>query len=70
GEVVISDAEKLVAIYPYRDSDETKVTPSTENVLLLVCGVPGIREETLQDALNTAVDYITRFCGGDFVKSR
>ncbi len=70
GEVVISDGKKLVAIYPYRDSDEMKVTSSTENVLLLVCGVPGIGEETLQDALKTAVDYITRFCGGNFVKSR
>lgn len=70
GEVVISDAEKLAAIYPYRDSDETKVTSSTENVLLLVCGVPGIGREILQDALKTAVDYITRFCGGEFVESR
>jgi DNA/RNA-binding domain of Phe-tRNA-synthetase-like protein len=70
GEVVIADAEKLVAIYPYRDSDETKVTLSTKNVLLLICGVPDIREETLQDALKTAVGYIIRFCGGEFVKGR
>jgi len=53
-----------VAIYPYRDSDETKVIGSTKNVLLLVCGVPSIGDETLQDALKTAVDYITRFCAG------
>lgn len=70
GEVIISDAGKLVAIYPYRDSDETKATSSTKNVLLLVCGVPGIGREILQDALKTAADYITRFCGGEFVESR
>lgn len=70
GEVVISDPKKLVAIYPYRDSDETKVSVSTKNVLLLACGVPGIGEETLQDALKTAVGYVTRFCSGEFVKSK
>lgn len=70
GEVVISDGKKLVAIYPYRDSNETKVTSSTKGILLLACGVPGIEEEILQDALKTAVDYVTQFCGGEFVKSR
>lgn len=64
-EVVISDAEKLAAIYPYRDADSTKVTGATENVLLLICGVPGIGEGTLRDAEKTAVEYITRFCGGE-----
>lgn len=64
GEIVISDEEKLVAIYPHRDADNTKVTESTKNVLLLVCGVPGIKEETLRNAAKVAMDYITRFCGG------
>jgi DNA/RNA-binding domain of Phe-tRNA-synthetase-like protein len=64
-EVVISDAEKLMAIYPYRDADSTKVTGATENVLLLVCGVPGIDEDALRGAEKTAVEYITRFCGGE-----
>jgi DNA/RNA-binding domain of Phe-tRNA-synthetase-like protein len=64
GEVVISDREKLIAIYPYRDSDETKITDITKNVLLLVCGVPGIEEETLLEAAHVAIDYIVKFCGG------
>jgi len=65
GEIVVSDSEKLVAIYPYRDADDTKITKKTKNVLLLVCGVPGIREETLQDAAQVALEYITRFCSGE-----
>ena len=64
GEIVISDEEKLVAIYPHRDADNTKITESTRNVLLLVCGVPGIKEETLQNAAQVAVEYITKFCDG------
>jgi len=63
GEIVISDEEKLVAIYPHRDADNTKITESTRNVLLLVCGVPGIKEETLRNAAQVAMDYITKFCG-------
>ena len=64
-EIVVSDVEKLVAIYPHRDADDTKITEETKNVLLLVCGVPGIREETLLDAARVAIEYITRFCGGE-----
>jgi DNA/RNA-binding domain of Phe-tRNA-synthetase-like protein len=65
GEIVISDNQKLVAIYPYRDADSTKITEKTKNVMLLVCGVPGIGEETLQNAAQVALEYITSFCGGE-----
>jgi len=65
GEIVVSDDEKLVAIYPYRDADDTKITEKTKNVTLVVCGVPGIGEERLQMAAKVALEYITRFCGGE-----
>ncbi|MGQ9459659.1 MAG: B3/B4 domain-containing protein [Candidatus Bathyarchaeaceae archaeon] len=64
-EIVVSDSEKLVAVYPYRDADNTKITGKTKNVMLLVCGVPGIGEETLQKAGQVALEYITRFCNGE-----
>jgi len=64
-EIVVSDVEKLVAIYPHRDADGTKVTEETKNVLLLVCGVSGIGEETLLDAARVTIEYITKFCGGE-----
>ena len=63
-EVVIEDSEKLVAIYPHRDADMTKVTTSTRNVLLLTCGVPGIDITILNNAREHAEKYIIRFCGG------
>ena len=65
GEIVISDGEKLVAVYPHRDADNTKITMKTKNVVLSVCGVPGIGEETLQKAARVALEYITRFCDGE-----
>jgi DNA/RNA-binding domain of Phe-tRNA-synthetase-like protein len=64
GEIVVSDMEKLVAIYPYRDAESTKISEKTKNVLLLVCGVPGIEKETLRNAAQVALEYVARFCGG------
>jgi len=61
GEIVVSNEEKLVAIYPYRDADNTKVTEETENVTIVVCGVPGIPKGTMEKASHVALEYITRF---------
>jgi len=65
GEIVVSDEEKLIAVYPYRDADNTKVTEGTENVTIVVCGVPGIPKQDLENASHVAQEYITRFCGGE-----
>jgi len=63
GEVVISDDEKIVAMYPYRDVGASKVTEDTRNVVLLICGVLGMSEDKLSVAMNVAFDLVTRFCG-------
>jgi len=64
-EVIVADEEKLVAIYPYRDAEQTKVSSATKNVTLLICGVPGIEWDALAKAGEVAVDYVTRFCSGE-----
>ena len=64
GEAVIQDDDRLVAVYPYRDADYSKVTVSTRNLMLLTCGVPGIGDAELAKAEETCVGYVTRFCGG------
>jgi len=64
GEPVIEDGEKLVAIYPYRDADACKIMPSTQNVLMLICGVPNIDDDVLEAAGRVAIEFVTRFCGG------
>jgi DNA/RNA-binding domain of Phe-tRNA-synthetase-like protein len=63
-EVVISDSEKLVAIYPHRDAETSKISNSTTKVLMLVCGMPGIEPDILEEAGEVATSYIVRFCGG------
>jgi DNA/RNA-binding domain of Phe-tRNA-synthetase-like protein len=64
GEAVIEDSEKLVAIYPYRDADASKVTLDTKDVKMLMCGAPGIEPETLTKAGILSGKILTRFCGG------
>jgi DNA/RNA-binding domain of Phe-tRNA-synthetase-like protein len=64
---VVEDGEKLVAIYPYRDAEVAKITVETEDVLMLVCGVPNVGSDILNQAERISKEYVTRFCGGSMV---
>jgi len=63
-EVVIEDkaSHRLIAVYPYRDSDDSKVTESTTDILFMMCGVPGIDDAALERAETTTREYVRRFC--------
>lgn len=61
-EIVVSDEEKLIAIYPYRDADESKVTNNTSKIYVLSCGVPGIDMGELRKAGSMTKEYFERFC--------
>lgn len=63
-EIVISDEEKLIAVYPYRDAEKSRVSGTTRNLLILMGGVPDIDEKILSDAGKVALDLVTRFCRG------
>jgi DNA/RNA-binding domain of Phe-tRNA-synthetase-like protein len=65
-EIVIEDQEsnELVAVYPYRDSDKSKITERTREVLFLMCGVPGIDLSALEGARDMTREYVGRFCLG------
>ena len=61
-EIIVDDERRLIAIYPYRDADFSKIMPSTENILVMSCGVPGIAWETVQAAGHLAKEFLERFC--------
>ena len=61
-EVVVEDAEGLVAIYPHRDAHRTRVTPSTTDTVFMTCGVPGIPPEALLESAAVTREYVERFC--------
>jgi len=64
GEVVVADDEKLIAVYPYRDADSTKVDETTRDVVLMVCGAPGIDDKSLRRADQVASELILQYCDG------
>ncbi len=63
-EVVVEDQSlhNLIAVYPYRDSDASKVTENTTKVLFMMCGVPGIDDPALEAAAGLTQEYVRRFC--------
>jgi DNA/RNA-binding domain of Phe-tRNA-synthetase-like protein len=63
-EVVIEDQSNsnLIAVYPYRDSDASKVTEVTRVVLMMMCGVPGIADSDLERARNLTKEYVANYC--------
>ena len=61
-EVIITDEEKIIAVYPYRDSNETKITNLTKSIQLMICGVPQISKDILFKTESIAIQNITKFC--------
>lgn len=64
GVPVMSSGEELIAIYPYRDADESKITVETADAVLITCGVPGISMQKLMETANKARDCVLSVCGG------
>lgn len=64
-EIVIADEEKLLCIYPYRDSELTKVTEATGSVIIVLCGVKGVSQGYLEDSARVTLELVTRFCSGE-----
>lgn len=56
--LVLADQKQVLCIYPYRDTDLTKITMQTRNAMIIVYGVPGIDEQVLKEAAGTTLDYI------------
>ncbi|MBR1369778.1 tRNA synthetase subunit beta [Methanocalculus chunghsingensis] len=60
-QVILTDAEAIIAIYPYRDSDATKITIATEAIHLVACGVPKVESGKVARAYEIAVRYLNRY---------
>ncbi|MHA1693884.1 MAG: B3/B4 domain-containing protein [Candidatus Helarchaeota archaeon] len=58
-EIILTDeTNRIIAIYPYRDADYSKLSNSTKNLLLLTCGVPGLLTDKL---IESTVDLYNTF---------
>ncbi len=61
GEIVLSDGEKILSIYPYRDADATKITTSTRAAVVVLCGVKGVDRDYLRQSAQKTLEIISRF---------
>jgi DNA/RNA-binding domain of Phe-tRNA-synthetase-like protein len=61
--LVLADRKQILCIYPYRDSDKTKITMETRNATIVGYGAPGILMKQLRDAVQTALSLIKQFSG-------
>ena len=64
-QIVLSTVDGLILhVYPYRDSELTKIRNETKNVLIVTAGVPGVNEEVLIDSAQFIIDLATKYLGG------
>ncbi len=64
-QIILSTIDGLILhVYPYRDSEITKIRTETKNVLIITAGVPGIDDERLLDSVQFIIDLTTRYLGG------
>ncbi|MEA2075734.1 MAG: phenylalanine--tRNA ligase beta subunit-related protein [Euryarchaeota archaeon] len=64
-EIVLTDSAKILCVYAHGDVDETKVTDSTTDLLLVTYGIPGLSHEELKEGALVALEYIKKFAGGE-----
>jgi DNA/RNA-binding domain of Phe-tRNA-synthetase-like protein len=61
-EIVLADDEKIVCYgFATHDSDPTRVTDRSTEVLLLIYGSPGVGEDNIQLASSTTVDMVEQW---------
>jgi DNA/RNA-binding domain of Phe-tRNA-synthetase-like protein len=60
GELVISDSEKILCLYPYRDTILTRVTNDTKNVILQTHGVPGVSSNLVRETAENILKFILK----------
>jgi DNA/RNA-binding domain of Phe-tRNA-synthetase-like protein len=60
----MTDAAQIIAIYPYRDSDTTKVTSGTKNIHIVSCGVPNVDTDKVVEAYELCALYLREYTHG------
>jgi len=58
GQIVLSDTNSVMHVFPYRDSFRTRVTEQTKKALIVGCGVPGIEQGLTKLAVDRTMELI------------
>lgn len=57
-QIVLSDSNGVMHVFPYRDAFRTKVNENTKKVLIVGCGVSGIEEGLTKKAVDRTLELI------------
>ncbi|MDD1723779.1 MAG: hypothetical protein LUQ07_01470 [Methanospirillum sp.] len=60
-QVILTDEREIIAVYPYRDSDSTKITGATKTIHIVACGVPNVTRETVVTAYELSTGYLKEY---------
>jgi len=63
--LVLTDETRVLCIYPYRDTDATKINVDTCNVLVVGYGAPGITGNQLRQSVETTLNFVKLAAGGE-----
>jgi DNA/RNA-binding domain of Phe-tRNA-synthetase-like protein len=63
--LVLTDEKQVLCIYPYRDSDLTKITVKTQNAVIVGYGAPRIGQGQLKAAVVKTLEYVRSVSGGE-----
>ena len=63
-QVVLADSEKVLHIFPHRDSKITRITYKTRKVLALACRVKGVPRSRVIEAAKEVTRLIVKEAGG------
>lgn len=55
---VLADGRSVMHLYPHRDCMRTRITEETTNILIITCGVKGIKPKDLDKAIEDVKHYI------------
>jgi DNA/RNA-binding domain of Phe-tRNA-synthetase-like protein len=63
--LVLADEKQVLCIYPYRDSDYTKITGQTRNMLIVGYGAQETAEQQLTEAIEKTLAYVKLVSSGE-----
>jgi DNA/RNA-binding domain of Phe-tRNA-synthetase-like protein len=61
---IMRDDEKVIHLYPHRDSVHTSISSSTHKVLIVAAGVSGVPREIVSAACKLVLTYLSKYCSG------
>jgi DNA/RNA-binding domain of Phe-tRNA-synthetase-like protein len=66
--ILIDDEGKILHLYPHKDSELTKITENTRNILIISAGIPFLDKGLVKKALEITAKLISFSCSSAFIK--